>query len=332
MKKKANTCVPLFIVTTVVLVIAACSSGGGSGSDGGGIAPSINVSMNQIETDCLNPGTEITAFVTVVDQNDNPVLGLIQEKFTITEGPNTLSLDDFEIRYAEQIDIPLSVTIVIEYSLSITSKPDTVNAMEDAALAFIDELADIDGDSILDKDEVEIIKFASIIEVVTSGFTSDKVELTSAITDFLDVGNETYLYDALIKAVNDTSPAPDRRAVIVLTDGINDLSPANTTANDVIILAQANGVPIFTIGLGQNIDADVLSQIADNTGGVFYNPATAENLKQVYLQLADALIINQYIITIYESSIAAATTSDLLVEVDHNGLWDSDQKQFTSCP
>ena len=54
-------------------------------------APKITVSINQIITDCVTnaPAKQVTAFVTVNDQNGDAVTSLTGTDFTVFEGAHT---------------------------------------------------------------------------------------------------------------------------------------------------------------------------------------------------------------------------------------------------
>ena len=171
----------------------------------------------------------------------------------------------------------------MDYSGSITDIQDAVDDMEESAANFVDQLRNLPGVV----DEAEIIKFDTIVEVV-QGFTSDKDLLKAAIYAPWDNGTETTLYDAVVKAVDDTAlRSKDRKAVIVITDG-EDISASLQILNDVINDANNNGVPIFTVGLG-NFNTAILQQMADDTGGQFFEATTSDNLRTIYQQLADVL-------------------------------------------
>jgi Ca-activated chloride channel family protein len=194
--------------------------------------------------------------------------------------------------------------------------------MEDAVVYFVDQIGT--------DDEAEIVKFATEVEVV-QGFTSDKKLLTDAIFNPADINGDTSLYDAAWQAVDETaSRLKTRKAVIVLTDG-EDTASSNHNLSDVINNADDKGVPIFTIGLG-NLNKNILEQMANDTGGQFFDSAAPDNLKNVYDQLADVLFENQYILE-YISFMGVGETADLTIEgsVSQTVMGDN-TKEITPCP
>jgi hypothetical protein len=215
----------------------------------------------------------------------------------------------------------------MDYSGSIIAEPDNVTDMEKAAISFVSQLGP--------NDEAEIIKYATTIEV-TRAFTSNKTLLIDAIQSTPNVGTHTALYDAVVQAVTDISTTTtDRRAIIIITDGLDDDGTGNplsaNTLGDAISDANANGVPVFTIGLG-NADITVLQRLADNTGGTFSDSPTSDNLSTIYQQLADLLFINQYILT-YTSDLAPSANGSLAVTATYvAGVSGSDTKTILACP
>ena len=105
----------------------------------------------------------------------------------------------------------------------------------------------------------------------------------------------------MFQAVDDTAiaNADYRRAVIVGTDGKDEgptpgVAISNHSLTEVINNAKNKKVPIFTIGLGASINRDVLVQMATETGGLFYEANTSQNLATIYQQLSSILFEKQY--------------------------------------
>jgi Ca-activated chloride channel family protein len=248
---------------------------------------------------------------------------LIKNDFTVIENQDQLDQADFEVQFANAI--PLSVSIILDYSTSIfDSGVNTV--LEDAAIEFIDQLSN--------SDAAEIIKFGTTVQVI-QGFTSDKALLKAAVTAPFTPEPETEIYQALLKGLDDTAAQPDenRKAVIIITDGKQnpDPSPSGVTIDDVLVSANEKSIPIFPIGVGINIDVDSLTRLADESGGIFYQAIGAGDVDEIVQQLANTLIIDQYVFT-YTSALTGSLPASLTIEAEFNGLTDSGTKEFTSCP
>ena len=287
----------------------------------------LNVRINQVEsTSCPIP--MVTAYVSVTDQGGYPVTTLTVYDFLITEVSGYVGFPT-EASFVSDVSATISVALVMDYSLSITGSQDSVDDMQESVASFVDNLGQ--------DDDAEIIKFATTI-AVAQDFTSDKNLLTDAITTPLDVGIHSALYDAVVKAVNDTALSlKDRKAVVVITAGTDDDgsgSPLSTNnLNDVINYANGTGVPIFTVGVGGKINSAVLQQMANDTGGQSYSAATSDNLRNIYNQLASILFQDQYVLT-YNSGLVAGKTADLTIKATEltSGVTGNDTKEITPCP
>ena len=274
----------------------------------------LNVSINQIDTsDCPT----VRLFVTVLDRNDDPVTALTKDEFLVLEDNVSKGIDSF----ANNWTTPVSVMLVLDYSG--TMQP-FISDVEAAAESFIDQL-DLNNFT----DEAAVIKFAASIEL-KQAFTDDKNSLFLAIEDpYMGDKRQTVLYDALWQAVDITADINRnrRRAVVVLTDGRDEGSDHNLT--EVIDSAQKEGIPVFTIGLG-NVFLDDLQIIADETGGQYFLAPTSGDLQAIYQQIAD-ILTQQYVIE-YESLLSGGAIITLDVEVDaKDGSQGEDSRDVPGC-
>ena len=254
----------------------------------------VNVKINQIEA-C--PRANAKVYVSVTDQGGYPIPGLVKANFTLAEdgGPAAIPVDADFVNNV----VTLSVALLMDYSYSITQEPDNARDMQRAATNFINQLGA--------SDEAEIIKYATTVNV-TQSFTNNLGLLTTAIATTPNLGGgETALFDALDQAIaNISTRGKTRRAIVIITDGKDDDGTghplSSATLASVIADANASGVPVFTVGLG-NADAGTLQTLANDTGGTYSDSTTSDNLETIYEQLADLLFTNQYILT-YNSAIA----------------------------
>jgi len=286
----------------------------------------LSVKINQLERDCAG---SFTAYVSVVDQAGFPVTGLVAGDFDVTlAGP---ALVGYTVDYIAA-DETISVASAMDYSGTVFYTPGAIESMQNALIGFIDNLGA--------NDEAEVIKFAELVEVVQA-FTSDQALLRQNILAAWQEGTETLLYDAVARAVADTSArASDRRAVIVMTDGRDTISTASLA--DVINAAQPAKVPIFTVGVALDLIVDpveaaaargALEDMANQTGGQFYEAATFDNLANIYAQLSAVLFANQYKIT-YTGGVDVNTAVDLTVQATYGALLPGgDTRAFAAaCP
>jgi len=272
---------------------------------------SINVTVNQINA-C--PRSQAEAFVSVTDQAGFPIKDLAAGDFTLEElgiGP----VSNPGVTPVGQSGTNLALSIVMDFSSSITTFPSAVTNMQEAATQLVEAMQAID--------EADVIKYADEVRCMLeenfdcnleAGITSDQPTLKKAIEDDPNLISGTAFYDATVIAIErlearDTA----RRVVINLTDG-EDTASENAGLADTINDALDTNIPIFTVGFG-NIDPVVLQGMADDTGGLFYNPVADANLQQVSEQLTALLFNDQYVIT-FDSALTDSESASLVVTAD----------------
>ena len=269
-------------------------------------ATALTVNLNQIDpVGCPT----IKAYVTVTDQNGFLVENLVAGDFELTENSGAAANPD-SAAVAQTAALSLATAIVMDYSGSVSDDPVLVSAMESGATEFVDQMGA--------SDQGEIIKFATNVEVVQA-FTDDKNLLKAAIADDTDLGGGlTALYDAIYQGIEDAAAASTARyAVIVMTDGVDfggDGLPGSVETKDsVITLAQTNGIPVFTIKAGPDVDEAILQEIAEETGGQYFDALTTDRLVTVYTQLSEVLN-GQYVLT-YDTALTGMGP-DVAVDVE----------------
>jgi len=115
--------------------------------------------------------------------------------------------------------------------------------------------------------EAQVIRFSQTVQFKTK-FTKNKQELVNAINQQLPQGG-TALFDAMdlgmqeLKALGDDVPL---RFSVVLTDGrdnasVNNPDP-NAFKNKMIRECKKNVIPLFIVGVTNDVDSQLLSEIA----------------------------------------------------------------------
>lgn len=258
----------------------------------------LNLLINQIDAgDCPT----LRAFVSVTDAQGNPVTGLQTSSFTVEENG---ILPTFTSQPATGSGAALATTFVLDGSDSL-DPPDIAN-IQMAAKAFIDLLQPID--------PVAVYHFGTDVELIRD-YTTNRADAKAAIDALTDDLGSTSLYDAIVEAANHSLTIGGRRALLVMTDGMNNNSVASE--QQAIAAAVAAGVPVFTIGFG-NIDEDVLQRIADQTGGLFFRGASSSDLLTILTRISQTLG-QQYVLTWPTSQIDGGSHT-VNVTVRHQGL------------
>jgi Ca-activated chloride channel family protein len=291
----------------------------------------LTVKINQFETSaCPNPLT--TAYLSVIDQGGYPVLGLqsVPGAFSVVQGQGNTALPiNPPIAFVGSVYRSVAIAALLDHSQSLTGQP---VAFADMKTGFSNLIAGLKAG-----DTAEVIKFATEYQVVQP-FTPDKNLLQAAIAAPFNMGTDTRLYDTVYQAVEDTAkqPANYRKAVILATDGVEDLpatSPAVRNIDSVIANAKSKSIPIFTIGIGAAINTRDLGRLATETGGLYYQANASQNLATIYQQLASLLYENQYVLSFNRSVVGtAATQSPIAITARSGTLIGSSSMDIVTCP
>ena len=283
----------------------------------------VNVTVSQI--DACPRELPASVYVSVTDQGGFPIRNLGLAAFGLTEDGQATTLN--AVNTVGNAASSISLSIVMDYSTSITGFPDAVANMEEAAAILVGKLGA--------NDEADIIKYANVVKFMLDDFTSDQAELLAAIAEDPGLTPGSAFYDATVAAVERTmARAKDRRAVIVLTDGDDTASAPGSGLANTIDVALGGDVPVYTVGFG-NVDRLELGSLASETGGVFYEPAASDNLAAVYQQIANLLFDDQYVLS-YMSAVPTGASATVGVSVDFvrdgTGFQGSGTRTLQACP
>jgi VWFA-related protein len=212
-----------------------------------------------------------------------------------------LAAGDFRVREDEVEQGPLQVegklpalSVVIALDNSGSMKP-RMSETKEAAKSFLNNLDT--GDS------AQVIGFAQQVKILST-MSANREAARKAIDSTVARGN-TALYDALFASVDAVQSRPGRKAVVLLSDGVDDDGVGKPLSkhslNDVIRYAHQVNVPVYAIGIGTEVDAALLASIAQSTGAISFMTPKPEELKTLYDRIGEQLA-GQYLIT-YNSNL-----------------------------
>jgi VWFA-related protein len=257
----------------------------------------------RVETDLTN------ILFTAVDKQKRFITNLRQEDVRVTEDGQPQEI----FAFARQTDLPLSLAILVDTSIS---EERTLPEEKAAASAFVDAVIRPD------KDEAAVVSFtgeATLEQGLTSSVSRvrralDRVHFeppagyigngtivtgTPPVNGSSTAGS-TAIWDAIWvtsdEVLSNTSEKT-RRAIILITDGED--SSSQKKMNDAIDRAVKADAVIYTIGYGDmyygGINEGVLRKVSERTGGRAYFPRDESDLRAAFAQIQQELR-SQYLV------------------------------------
>ena len=99
-------------------------------------------------------------------------------------------------------------------------------------------------------------------------------------------GNGTNIISALSNGIAEFEENDNQNHyLLLLTDGKNTEGTLSSSKNDIITKAKNRNVKICVIGLGSELDQDVLESVANETGCAYYNASHDNALDEIYAMM-----------------------------------------------
>jgi VWFA-related protein len=238
------------------------------------VAP-LNVRIDQIKDDQF---PKLEAYVTVSNAQGLPNTLLSKSDFTVSEDGKPVT--DFEFATVQSTDLPLALVLAIDTSGSM-GKTQYAFPLKDSVDAAKDFLSAMGAN-----DQVALISIGDNANLMQD-LTSDKSLVTQGL-DSLKANGNTALYDAIVKGVDLLKNRPERKALILLTDGY-DYGLHTFKYQDALNEAQRWSVPVMTIGFGSEVDKTTLQKMAQLTGGTEQILPDSTTLKQSFDEILTSL-------------------------------------------
>ncbi|MFI5118145.1 MAG: VWA domain-containing protein [Terriglobales bacterium] len=224
---------------------------------------------------------EVRVVFTVTDKHGHYIKDLKRDNFRVLDDRKPAELRSFR----SETDLPLQVGLLVDASNSVR---DRFKFEQDAAIEFLNSI-------IRPKyDKAFVVGFDATPEV-TQDFTDNTENLSSGVR-MLRAGGGTAMYDALYFACRDKllkqeQTGPVRRAIILLSDGEDNLS--HVTREEAIEMAARAEVIVYTISTnisGMKGSGDkVLERIADATGGRAFFPFQMREMSDAFQSIQEEL-------------------------------------------
>lgn len=266
--------------------------------------PPADDEVIKVDTDIVN------VLFTAQDRNRRLLTGLKQDDIKLYENGQPQELTVF----ARQVDLPLSLAILIDVSVS---QQRTLPEEKAAAMSFLETVIRPA------EDEVSVISFTGE-STLEQGMTNNIARLRRAIErvqftppsgyigggviagtppisgDNQTVQGSTAIWDSIwVTSEEILGPAPERtrRAIILLSDGVNTFGKKKL--DDAVQAALRSEAIIYSVGIGDNfysgVDKGSLNKISERTGGRAYFPRDERELRDAFAQIQEEMR-SQYLI------------------------------------
>jgi VWFA-related protein len=256
------------------------------------------------------------SFVVTADRAGRPLTQLAVENVLVTEGGRPATVTS--VRRAQDSGIPLALVVTIDTSGSMQGA--SMTQAKAAASALVQRLASADS--------AAVVEFNSQARVVAP-LTRDRASLQNVINGLVPIGN-TALYDAVAESARIAAQSGSaRRAVVLLSDGLEFGGASRLTREQALESAAQGGAVFYMVGVGADIDRAFLEEIANRSGGRFFQASGASEVPQIYAALEE-LLRGQFVVTARSSAPPEGAVRQLRVEIREAGGQGAVDRQYNS--
>jgi Ca-activated chloride channel family protein len=269
----------------------------------------------------FEPATGVVTLKTLVqDANGYFIPNIRRENFVVYENGVRQHNATVEIEHA-----PVSVGLLLEYGGRYQALNKAIGEeVSRAARGFLDEMGR--------NDKIVVWKYADTLEEV-SGFSEGLDTLESRLAALRTPPiSELNFYDALTSALARMGSVTGRKALIVISSGLDTFSKASYQT--ALSAARQSDTPIYVINIGPPLQADIslagapgpwarldwrraeqeLQELATASGGRLYSPQSTFDLTGIYDDLMENLRV-RYVIT-YRSTATGDLNATRTVRVE----------------
>jgi len=256
----------------------------------------------------------VTLYVSVTNSAGEPV-GVEPATIQISENGQPMKIVDARSGAGGKgMAEPLTTMLVIDISGSM-DKNNKLRAAKDAAKAYVDQMRNSDQAGLMTFDTQTYYD---------QPLTTDTAALIKAI-DGLKTGGDTSMFDALVDGETHLETVNGRKAIIVLTDGLDNHS--QNTVESVLEKIGPAGLTISTIGFGDastasqsGLDEAALKSLSERSGGIYSFAADSQTLSALYQRLGRTLQSEYAITYVSPSTLRDGINRNLTVSLSDIGV------------
>lgn len=211
----------------------------------------------------------VEVYATVTDRSGRFVTDLERDEFEVREEGELQQVETFAAG-----DQPVAIALAVDRSFSMAGR--RLAAVQRGGRELLWELGD--------RDRTMLIAIGSEVEVAVP-LTNDRQAVDTALHG-LDAWGSTALHDAVITAFDAIEPAPGRRALVLVSDGMEKHS--RRTAQDVLARVRASDVLAYPIVVERK-QTTLFAQLGALTGGQAQRIGDVDALPRAMRRIASEL-------------------------------------------
>ena len=234
----------------------------------------------------------INLLATVRTRKGELIQNLTQDDFLLSETGKPQKIQYF----SRQTDLPLRLGLLIDISMS---QEKVIPAERAAAYRFLDQV-------VREKlDKVFLIQFDTLARV-RLGFSNSRKQLEDTLNDIdtptrkelkASGGSGTALFDAVASGAELMKTESGRKALIVLSDGVDSSSDhtlpmaieAALRADTLVYAIYFTDEGYYSFGSGAPDGRSVMSRLAKETGAGFFEVTKKLSIDQIFVQIEQEL-------------------------------------------
>lgn len=261
---------------------------------GADVRPRLNVEVENTE---LSGATDVEVVATIFNEVGEPVTA----SQTFIDSISARSTENIVFTWPNPIAktvrsciIPTDVVLGIDLSGSMNNDGDNPPQPVTDALAA----AAIFANSLQEGDQIGVVTFATRAETTTSltdlhGAVANAIaSLEIAPAEEVGFTNTIQALEQAQAELNSNRHSEDaRRVLVLLTDGLPTAAGDEPVIENAVTTAKQlaeDGIEVYSIGLGDNVDADFIRQIASDQSNAYFAPNSAD-LQSIYAEITSSL-------------------------------------------
>ena len=210
----------------------------------------------------------IKAYADIIGTGEVPAKGLQKEDLQAKIGQKSVKIS--RIIPFEDAQEGIGYVLLVDVSKSLSAAQ--FSLMKETLAAFADAMSD--------RDQAALVTFGSEVKLIQE-FSPDRGKIKEKLAALKPSDEDTAFYGGLDKAIavarSGGAEVPQRRVVITLSDGVNDLT-GGVNKGDISSKLSLDPIPLFLIGYVQGKPTPeeesaigVMKNFANQSGGRFYD-------------------------------------------------------------